>query len=82
MAALLSGGIRHGHEALGEEVSALALRIERALTPENEGAELALDVVVGRVDAVVINKGPESGGMSQDVGAGTGDVTELGIDGG
>jgi hypothetical protein len=43
---LLAGGVRHGHEALGEPVAALALRAEAQLSPEDERTQLTLSVVV------------------------------------
>jgi nicotinate-nucleotide pyrophosphorylase (carboxylating) len=79
VAPLLAGSVRHGHEALGEEVAALALRAERALSPEDESPDLLLRMIVGGRDAVAVDKGPQSRGMGEDIGARTGDVTELGI---
>jgi hypothetical protein len=68
VAPLLAGGVRHGHEALSEQVAAFALGPERSLAPEDEGSQLTLGMIVGRFDAITIDKGPESRGMVQDVG--------------
>jgi hypothetical protein len=62
-ASLLASGVRHGHEALCEEVAAITRCAERAFSPENERSELALGVIVGRLDSFAIDKGPERCGM-------------------
>ena len=81
MALLLAGGMGHGHQALGEEVAPLALGPKRASAPENEGAQLALGVVVGGVDAVAIHECPQGLRVSENVGARTRDVLEPGLGG-
>lgn len=77
MAPLLAGGVRRRHEALGEEVAAIALRAERAFSPEHERSQLALGVIVGRVHPLALDEGPKSRGMNEDVSTGTGDVTRV-----
>jgi hypothetical protein len=81
VAPLLAGSVRHGHEALGEEIAALTLRTEGALSPEDECPDFLLRVIVGGRDSVAVDKGLERRGMGEDIGARTGNVTELGIDG-
>jgi hypothetical protein len=67
----LSGGILVGSATSVVEPS------RRALSAAPERGPL-LRVIVGGRDAVAVDKGPESRG--EDIGARTGDVTELGID--
>ncbi len=81
MAPLLSSGVRHGHEAFGEEAAALALGPEGSLSPEDERPDLLLRMIVGGWDAIAVDKRPQSCGMGQNICAGTGDVTELGVEG-
>ncbi len=45
---LLACGVGDGHQVLREEIAASTLRAERALSPENEGADLPLGVVMPR----------------------------------
>jgi hypothetical protein len=81
VALLLAGGMGHGHQAFGEEIAPLALRAKRASAPENEGAQLALSVVVGGVNAVSIHECPQCLRVSDNVGARTRDVLEPGLGG-
>lgn len=46
--ALLARGVGDGHEALGEQIAALALRTEAAPAPQHERPELPLSVVMPR----------------------------------
>jgi len=54
---LLSEGVNDGHDALGEVVSALALRAEALLAPQDEAPEFALGVVVGGLDCERVGEG-------------------------
>ena len=60
IALLLARGVRDGHQIFGERIAAITLGTEGALAPKNEGANLSLSVIVGRLDASLINEGPQS----------------------
>lgn len=59
MAPLLPTGLNDGLERGGKGVPAGAVTAERRLAPKDETAELALGMVVGRLDAVASQEGPE-----------------------
>ena len=67
--ALLAGGVRDRHDALGEPLAALTLASERALAPKNEGPELSLCVIICRFDAVVRHERPQRALVREDVRA-------------
>jgi hypothetical protein len=51
--------VRDGHHPRGESRTALALAPERATTPHHQAAQLALGVVVCRLDAFPLDEGPQ-----------------------
>ena len=53
---LLARGVGDGHQVFGEGVAAVALGTERALAPENERANFPLSMVIGRLDAGLVNE--------------------------
>lgn len=57
---LLARRVRDGHHPLGEEVAALTLCAEAALPPEDESSQLALGVIVRRLDVVAVYESPQS----------------------
>ncbi len=59
--------VGHRHQPLCEEVAALALRAEAALAPENEGPQLALSVIVGGLDAILFDEGPQRSSMLENI---------------
>ena len=77
---LLARGMSHRHQPFGEQVAALALGAERALAPEHEGAQLPLGVVVGRLDVLAVDEGPQRGAVLEDVRARARNLRELGRD--
>src|SRR5277367_3053734 len=58
-----------GHDAFREAATAVALRAEALLAPEDECAQFALAVIVRRFDPGAIDEGPECLPMREDVGA-------------
>ncbi|HEY2404821.1 MAG TPA: hypothetical protein VGI10_02415 [Polyangiaceae bacterium] len=61
VALLFSERMSDGHDAV-------ALGAERALPPKNEGAQVALSEVVGRLEPVVLDESPKRRAVFQDVG--------------
>src|SRR5678816_1853747 len=78
--ALLAGSVGHGHEALGKQVAALALRAEAPAAPEDKGTELALSMVIGWLDAFDVDERPQCGAVVEDVGARAGESVDSGRD--
>src|SRR5580692_4518516 len=68
-ASLLSKSVRDGHDALRVALAAFALRPVGCLAPEDEGSQVAFGQVVGRVDVVAVDEGPEGLSMIEDIGA-------------
>lgn len=66
---LLARGEGNGHQVFGEGVVALTLGTERALAPENEGAQLPLGMVVGWLEARLVDEIPQRLPMLEDVRA-------------
>src|SRR5690606_7041957 len=78
--ALLTRRVRDGHQALGEAVAAITLGPERALPPEDESAQLALRVVVRRLDVIDLDEGPERLAVLPEVGARAAQALDVGVD--
>jgi hypothetical protein len=66
---LLACGVGDGHQVFGEGVAALALGAERAFAPKNERANLSLSVVICRLDAGLVEEGPQGLSVLEDVSA-------------
>ena len=80
VAALLTEGVRDGHDSRGETAAAVTLRSETFFPPENEGAELAFGMIVGGFDADLVRKGPQGESVFDDVGAGAADAAHAKAD--
>ena len=69
VALLLARGVRDGHQVFGEGVAALALCTERTFAPKNECANLPLSMVISRLDAGLVDEGPQGLSVLEDVRA-------------
>ena len=69
IALLLPERMNRGHYALGETAPTFALRPEALRAPEDEGADLALGMIVRRLDPGLIDEGPQGLPMIEKVRA-------------
>ena len=72
--ALLAACMDDGLEVGGEHIAALAATAVAALAPQDEAAQLALGVVVGRVDVAIVDEAPQRSAVLEDVLARAGDA--------
>lgn len=80
MSVLLSQGVNHAHDALGEAIAALALRAKALLAPHDETSELALGVIVRGLHPRRMGEGPQRIGVLQHVRTGAADAIETEVD--
>jgi hypothetical protein len=76
VALLLAAGVDHALEVGGEDVAAGALAAEARLAPRDESAQLALRVVVRRLDRRIVDEAPHRVAVLEDVLARAADPSE------
>ena len=77
MALLLAAGVDDRLEICGKPIAAFAVTSQRCLAPEDEGTELLLSVVVGRLDAFLRDEAPEGLAVVEDVRARAADDSQV-----